>query len=429
MAKPHAFSQLRVHLKPIRVERTDYGGIIYWDSQNQEAISSALFQFLKHLDGTVEMRELLRFLFHKGQTVFLTEAVEWLKRLLDHDMVVNQHEVESCLEIEIGGDVQQESLHGQKISTTPAHTAQYFTPDRLKSYLSKTPLFSEGQEELLGKIIKSSQLKLIKTGESVITKGRDAKEMYVLLTGALGVYTDSPFRAQNLVATLNFLNLFGESAALFAKKRTAHVVALEPSWVLEIPVAPIKNPDQTTEDLKNVKSLRTRVILNQMIASSRLFSGVTSDIIQFVLSKSSVCTQHVGDIVIQQGEQDLGIYIILKGQFEVIRDGHVVATLNPGDYFGEMATLTRSPRTASVLALGEGLCLKVHQSDLFDLMIRDLRLGLYIEKQMILRLQQSKSLNEPVPQPVDDEHTDAAELDWINIENENFDFSSIGHSS
>src|SRR5258708_24006816 len=55
--------------------------------------------------------------------------------------------------------------------------------------------------------------------------------------------------------------------------------------------------------------------------------------------------------VLTEGMTGMEFFIILDGTAEVIHDGTVIATLNPGDFFGEVAVLDGGPRTASVRAL------------------------------------------------------------------------------
>jgi CRP/FNR family transcriptional regulator, cyclic AMP receptor protein len=55
--------------------------------------------------------------------------------------------------------------------------------------------------------------------------------------------------------------------------------------------------------------------------------------------------------VLTEGMQGMEFFIILDGNAEVIHDGAVIATLKPGDFFGEVAVLDGGPRTASVRAL------------------------------------------------------------------------------
>jgi hypothetical protein len=60
-----------------------------------------------------------------------------------------------------------------------------------------------------------------------------------------------------------------------------------------------------------------------------------------------------GTPIIREGEEGNRFYIIAEGQFEVSREGHSVATLGPDSFFGEIALLRETERTATVTALTE----------------------------------------------------------------------------
>lgn len=61
-------------------------------------------------------------------------------------------------------------------------------------------------------------------------------------------------------------------------------------------------------------------------------------------------TVQAGQAVVTQGEIGDRYYVIESGEADVVGDGRVVATLGPGEGFGEIALLRRTRRTATVRA-------------------------------------------------------------------------------
>ena len=57
------------------------------------------------------------------------------------------------------------------------------------------------------------------------------------------------------------------------------------------------------------------------------------------------------DAVVREGDKGGTFFIITSGTARVSRGGHDVATLGPGDYFGELSLFDPAPRDATITAL------------------------------------------------------------------------------
>ncbi len=64
-----------------------------------------------------------------------------------------------------------------------------------------------------------------------------------------------------------------------------------------------------------------------------------------------------GATIAQEGEHGVGFFVIEEGDAKVTVGGEDRARLGPGDYFGEIALIAGSDRTATVIAETELRCL------------------------------------------------------------------------
>ena len=62
-----------------------------------------------------------------------------------------------------------------------------------------------------------------------------------------------------------------------------------------------------------------------------------------------------GDIILKQEDDANGMYVIKSGKVAVEMDGKFIATLEEGEFFGEMALMLHEPRNATIRVMSDEL--------------------------------------------------------------------------
>ena len=86
------------------------------------------------------------------------------------------------------------------------------------------------------------------------------------------------------------------------------------------------------------------------LAELPLFEGLDEEALRTVSKVAQEVSVQEGAELVREGDYSYDLTIIDEGQAEVHHDGQVVATLGPGDVFGEAGVLSKSVRNADVRA-------------------------------------------------------------------------------
>jgi len=90
-----------------------------------------------------------------------------------------------------------------------------------------------------------------------------------------------------------------------------------------------------------------------------------------------------GEPVFYQGDPGLGMYIVKDGEVSIViqgKDGNEreLALFSDGDFFGELALLDESPRSANAVCKTECTLIGFFRPDLFELIEKNTTLGIKI---------------------------------------------------
>jgi CRP-like cAMP-binding protein len=87
-----------------------------------------------------------------------------------------------------------------------------------------------------------------------------------------------------------------------------------------------------------------------------LFAGLDARELEQVADTMQERRFAAGSTVVQEGAAGAGFFVVEEGEASVDVGGDERGTLGPGDYFGEIALLTGSARTASIVASTDMVC-------------------------------------------------------------------------
>lgn len=105
------------------------------------------------------------------------------------------------------------------------------------------------------------------------------------------------------------------------------------------------------------------------LRKSLLFQGLSDEELQQLVAKGERVSFRENDVLIQQGDIGDSAYVILNGEFDIHKQSGQsmirLDTRKAGDVVGEMALITRAPRTATIIARTDSEALRIPQ-DAFD---------------------------------------------------------------
>lgn len=227
------------------------------------------------------------------------------------------------------------------------------------SQLPPIPLLSELPASDFAAVLAVTKLRRVRPGDVLLREGEPGQSFFVLARGSVAVTRRG---IDGRLANLHEGAIFGEMALVSASPRTATVTAVTDCDLLELDREALQAASRSVATIAVALDKFTRErLLNNLLATSPLFRPLDRTQRFDLVRRFKAHDIAPGVTLIDEGEPGRGLFVLLAGRVDVSKrdgDGKVLlATLGPGEVFGEISLLHDEPASATVTAAAQSTVL------------------------------------------------------------------------
>ena len=131
----------------------------------------------------------------------------------------------------------------------------------------------------------------------------------------------------------------------------------------------------------------------EILASVPIFSGLAGKHLKRLSKLMVPRSFKAGDAIVHEKDQPAAFFVVVSGKVEVVRGEaggkpQVLATLGPGEFFGEMALFEGQARSATVRALEDTECLAMTGWDFRAELSTDAEIAMAVLETVVRRLRE-----------------------------------------
>ncbi len=220
--------------------------------------------------------------------------------------------------------------------------------------LHAIPLLSSMSEAAFRRVLGTLTLRRMPPGAPVIREGEPGNSFFFVAGGGMRVYATDGLGRQTNLANLGENAVFGEMALLSAQPRTATVECTSEVDLFEASRQSLAAlADELGAVAEALHGFTRERLLGNLMATAALFKPFNRMQQRDLLRRFTSHDVAPGTVVINEGEEGRGLFVVLSGELDVSRraaDGTTVPLggLKTGDVFGEMS-IVRNARTAATV--------------------------------------------------------------------------------
>ncbi len=241
-----------------------------------------------------------------------------------------------------------QSLLLQKFSRIPGTVS---VADGTEHLRRNQPLMASLTLLQIRELILESDIRTPHPGELIFRANDYGNSFFSVLQGAVQIHIEGRDRdEQASMFSLSSGDFFGEIGLLSGRRRTATVVAGKGCVLLETPRRTMLN---LIESVPVVQRLLDEVSLKRVVRNC-FGAALREGDLNHLVHEAKFKRYAIGEVIFSEGDAPDALYMIRRGSVTVSRrvagKELVAAYVSAGNYIGEMALVSNTPRAATVRA-------------------------------------------------------------------------------
>jgi CRP-like cAMP-binding protein len=234
--------------------------------------------------------------------------------------------------------------------------------EKAQEILPTNPLFSKLDAEALDKLVLGSEVVELEQGKEIFRQGAKGDALYVVAEGMVAVIDEGP--PKKMVGRIGPGEFFGEIALITNHPRSATIAALMPTQLIQIDRKAINeviahDPSALTTLLSFIRDR----LASKVLASHPLFAPFSPPERERLKTRFRFLELEPGATMIREGKMAEGLFVLISGECDVVRDEKWIGMLGPGEIAGEMSLVSGQPANANVKVKKKTLAIELSQKD------------------------------------------------------------------
>ena len=238
-----------------------------------------------------------------------------------------------------------EPILAEKFASLPGRRS---VDEWLETFRASVVILQELSPLQMRELMLDSAVHAYQQGDEIFARNDPGSSMFAIAEGSVVVEVNPA--DPSITVPIEQGSIFGEVGLISGRRRGATIRAAEPTVCMELSrTAALKLMSTAPSAARAVNRIAIERQLLQMFGS-----GLTREDVAQLVEAAELKDVRAGDVVVAEGADDKDIYVVRRGSMVVEKDigGRPVflSYLPAGSYFGEMAVIDGSKRTATVKA-------------------------------------------------------------------------------